>query len=281
MIRNNNISYQGAITLTPKRRFHHAAANQLAYTLDCPVTRNIIDHGQPAVSQGFLSLDTCLLQDERISLYDIVIKRPGEDTYHLPKALAPLTDLFQMAANHEYAHSPYAQDKLCVAAISHYPNISLHSVFYGENWHIHTYPDDLELHQKIGTPPSHIEANRNVSNTMVASDIMWSSYKGTQIQAHPNDIGSPLSPHRTADLMTCGHNAREMPFGHRPAENNEIIAGAGFYHHAQELDYKDLGQSRLFVLISHLHTPESNKKFLTDQAHSGIKQIPWPEPRFK
>lgn len=278
MLRNKDISYKGAITLTPKTHFNHAAPSQLGYTLDCPVTRHIINHGQPAVTHGSLVIDTSTFQGKRISLYDIVIKKPGDNTYHVPKALAPLADLFQIAADHEYTHSPYAQDKLCVAAISHYPNISLHSVFYGENWHIHTYPDDLELHQKINTPPSHIEANRNVSNTMVASDIIWSSYKGTQIQTHPNDIESPLYPRRTADLMTCGHNAPNMPFNHRAAEDNEIIAGAGFYHHAQELNYKDLGKSRLFVLISHLHTPQSAEKFMRD--HPETQASPWPDATY-
>ncbi|GEM_PF-5728131 len=278
MIQNKDISYQDAVTLTPKVQFNQTAQNRLAYILDCPVTQNIINHGQPAVSQSFLSIDSSTLEDELISLYDIVIKKPGEDTYHVPKALAPLADLFQIAADHEYAHSPYAQDKLCVAAIKHYPDLAFIPFVHGKNWHIHTYPDNISLHKTTGSPPDHILANQNVSDKMVASDIMWSSSKGSQIQVGSTNTQSTFQTYRAKDVITCRHNATDMPFHHRAAKDNEIIAGAGFYHHAQGLNRNDNGKSRLFVLISHLHTPQSAEKFMRD--HPETQAIPWPDATY-
>lgn len=229
--------------------------------IDDPIVEGQFDFGQ-----GFASLWNTRPAELEIGydytgvfLLGITIKRPGEKTYRIPRIFEPMLGEFQRQANHHFARSKHAIDKIIGVSLRSLPLVEGVKQISEGLWHTHRpYNPELVRMAKdmYDITDDQLIAMQEVSQTLLPAEYYVSNICPTLMQTGPLEVPAKVI-HGINSTLPPG----VVP-DHRQLDDCESVLGNGYvYHTAASVPPELVGERRTFCLTSYSATKRMERHF--------------------
>lgn len=262
---NSMLDYSDAITFDPTAEYDPALSAQFANASNPIEIDGILDEakfnfGQPGRSVWSTPSENLDFGDDYdgIFLFGAIIKQAGETTYRVPRVLEPFVPELKRQAEHQFAHSAYAADKIAGITIRRLPLVDGKKQLSEGHWHTHN-PFTREMVERgyymYEMTPEILEAIEDVSPNLIQTEYIVSNMCASRIQTKPFEEAQPFKQHTNFRLVTEEPESRQ-------ADNYEVVMGNSYmYHTAATVPAELVGETRVLAITSHMPTIEMEQHF--------------------
>ena len=262
---NSMLDWSDVITFDPQAEYDPALSAQFGNAANPIDVDGILDERKFNFGQGGRSLWTADGSDlefddeyDGIFLFGVIIKEAGERTFNVPRVLAPLIPEIQRQAEHHFAHSEHAVDKLAGLSLRRLPLLKGQKQLSEGHWHVHN-PFTRELVERgyhmFDLTERQLQAIEQVSPNLVQSEYLVSNICPSLIQTEASKDPMTNKGHINFRILS---GAPE----HRQADDLEVVMGNSYmYHTAATVKPEQVGQVRTFAITSYIPTTDMEQHF--------------------
>lgn len=229
-------------------------------TVDGLIDENIFSYGQGCKSLWHAQPQELEVGSDYdgVFLFGLILKQQGSREFRIPRVLAPLVPEFKRQADHQFAVSVHAADKLAGISLRSLPLVEGVRQISEGSWHVH-HPFSAEQidmgYQLYDITADQLEAMRQVSGSLVQTEYYLSNICSTMIQTAPFDSAADVRNTRNVRIVS------KVP-DHRQLGDCETAMGNGYvYHMAASAPLELIGKRRTFVLTSFMPSTAMERHF--------------------
>lgn len=253
---NKGVDWSDPIIFEPETTYCPDMAGEFARAASPMDVDGLIDENIFSYGQGYRSLWRAQPQEMQVGgeydglfLFGLILKQQGSKEFRVPRVLAPLVPEFKRQADHQFAVSEHAIDKLVGISLRSLPLAEGVRQISEGSWHVH-HPFSSDLinmgYQLYDITSDQVDAMGQISDRLVQSEYYVSNICSTLLQTAP--FASAVESRNTRNVRIVS----EIP-AHKQLGDCEVAMGNGYvYHTASSVPTELVGQRRTFVLTSFL-----------------------------